>query len=72
MRKMVRAGAGAGNFDKQEPEPHKNGQAPQHWQGQYKIFVGYITDKFSLLLNVLYRRINRKNLKYVSGTFLKG
>jgi hypothetical protein len=28
MRKMVRAGAGI--FDKQEPEPHKNGPAPQH------------------------------------------
>jgi hypothetical protein len=31
MRKMVRAGAGIGIFDKQEPEPHKNGPAPQHW-----------------------------------------
>jgi hypothetical protein len=31
MRKMVRAGAGI--FDKQEPEPemHKYGPAPQHW-----------------------------------------
>jgi hypothetical protein len=29
MRKMVRAGAGAGIFDKQEPEPHKNRPAPQ-------------------------------------------
>jgi hypothetical protein len=28
MRKIVRAGAGI--FDKQEPEPHKNGPAPQH------------------------------------------
>jgi hypothetical protein len=28
MWKMVRAGAGI--FDKQEPEPHKNGPAPQH------------------------------------------
>jgi hypothetical protein len=29
---MVRAGAGAGtgNFDKQEPKPQKNGPAPQH------------------------------------------
>jgi hypothetical protein len=34
MRKLVRAEAGAGIFDKQEtePEPHKNGPAPQHWQ----------------------------------------
>jgi hypothetical protein len=32
MGKMVRAGAGAGIFDKleQESEPHKNGPAPQH------------------------------------------
>jgi hypothetical protein len=29
MGKMVRAGAGI--FDKQEAEPHKNGPAPQHW-----------------------------------------
>jgi hypothetical protein len=29
MRKIVRAGAKI--FDKQEPEPHKNGLAPQHW-----------------------------------------
>jgi hypothetical protein len=31
MGKMVRAGAGAGIFDKlePEPEPHKNGPAPQ-------------------------------------------
>jgi hypothetical protein len=28
MRKMVRAGAGI--FDKQEPEPHQNGPALQH------------------------------------------
>jgi hypothetical protein len=27
--KMVRAGAEI--FDKLEPEPHKNGPAPQHW-----------------------------------------
>jgi hypothetical protein len=26
---MVRVGAGI--FDKLEPEPHKNGPAPQHW-----------------------------------------
>jgi hypothetical protein len=32
MGKMGRAGAGAGIFDKLEPEPHKNGPAPQHWQ----------------------------------------
>jgi hypothetical protein len=33
MGKMVRAGAGAGIFDKLEPElePHKNGPAPQHF-----------------------------------------
>jgi hypothetical protein len=33
MGKTVRAGAGAGIFDKLEPElePHKNGPAPQHW-----------------------------------------
>jgi hypothetical protein len=35
MGKMVRAGAGAGIFDKlelePELEPHKNGPAPQHW-----------------------------------------
>jgi hypothetical protein len=24
-------GAGAEIFDKLEPEPHKNGPAPQHW-----------------------------------------
>jgi hypothetical protein len=32
MEKMVRAGARAGIFDKlePEPEPHKNGPAPQH------------------------------------------
>jgi hypothetical protein len=29
MGKMV--GAGAEIFDKLEPEPHKNGPAPQHW-----------------------------------------
>jgi hypothetical protein len=28
LRKMARAGAGAGIFDK--PEPYKNGPAPQH------------------------------------------
>jgi hypothetical protein len=28
---MVRAGAGAGIFNKLEPEPHKNGPAPQRW-----------------------------------------
>jgi hypothetical protein len=35
MGKMVRAGAGSGNFDKLEPElePDKNGPAPQHWMG---------------------------------------
>jgi hypothetical protein len=27
---MVRAGVGAGIFDKLEPEPHKYGPAPQH------------------------------------------
>jgi hypothetical protein len=33
MGKIVRAGAGAGIFDKLEPElePEKNGPAPQHW-----------------------------------------
>jgi hypothetical protein len=33
MWKMVRTGAGAGIFDKLEPElePHKNGTAQQHW-----------------------------------------
>jgi hypothetical protein len=33
MGKMVRAGAGAGIFDKLEPELEldKNGPAPQHW-----------------------------------------
>jgi hypothetical protein len=31
MGKMV--GAGAEIFDKLEPEPHKNGPAPQHWFG---------------------------------------
>jgi hypothetical protein len=33
MGKIVRAGAGAAIFDKleQEPEPDKNGPAPQHW-----------------------------------------
>jgi hypothetical protein len=30
MGKVVRAEAGAGIFDKLEPEPHKNGPAPQH------------------------------------------
>jgi hypothetical protein len=30
---MVQAGAGAGIFDKVEPEPHKNGPAPQHCSG---------------------------------------
>jgi hypothetical protein len=34
MRKMVRSGAGI--FDKQEPEPHKNGPAPQHCKKCYK------------------------------------
>jgi hypothetical protein len=29
MRKIVKAGAGI--FDKQEPEPHNNGPAAQHW-----------------------------------------
>jgi hypothetical protein len=29
MGKMV--GAGAEIFDQLEPEPHKNGPAPQHW-----------------------------------------
>jgi hypothetical protein len=29
MGKMVRAGAGI--FYKLDPEPHKNGPAPQHW-----------------------------------------
>jgi hypothetical protein len=28
---MFRAGAGAGFFDKLEPEPLKNGPVPQHW-----------------------------------------
>jgi hypothetical protein len=33
MGKIVRAGAGAGIFDKLEPElePHKNRPAPHHW-----------------------------------------
>jgi hypothetical protein len=33
MGKMVGVGAGAEIFDKLElePEPHKNGPAPQHW-----------------------------------------
>jgi hypothetical protein len=32
-RNFLQAGAGAGAeiFDKLEPEPHKNGPAPQHW-----------------------------------------
>jgi hypothetical protein len=34
MGKMVRAGAGI--FDKLEPEPHKNGPAPQHCSLQYR------------------------------------
>jgi hypothetical protein len=29
-RKMLRAGARAGTFDKLEPEPHKTGPALQH------------------------------------------
>jgi hypothetical protein len=28
---MVRAGVGARFLHKLEPEPHKNGPAPQHW-----------------------------------------
>jgi hypothetical protein len=36
MGKMVRAGAGAGIFDKLEPEsePDKNGPAPQHYNAR--------------------------------------
>jgi hypothetical protein len=34
MGKMV--GAGAEIFDKLEPEPHKNGPAPQHCLGEYE------------------------------------
>jgi hypothetical protein len=30
-RKIVGAGAGGKKFYKQEPEPHKNEPAPQHW-----------------------------------------
>jgi hypothetical protein len=41
MRKMVRAGAGAAIFDKQEPEPepHKNGPAPQLCQQLHSILI---------------------------------
>jgi hypothetical protein len=44
---MVRAGAGAGIFEKLEPEPHKNGPAPQHWL----ILIRNIILKFSLKLS---------------------
>jgi hypothetical protein len=33
MGKMI--GAGDEIFDKLEPEPHKNGSAPQHWFNLY-------------------------------------
>jgi hypothetical protein len=39
--KMVRAGAGI--FEKLEPEPHKNVPAPQHWKKDKKIEVFEIT-----------------------------
>jgi hypothetical protein len=31
-------GAGAEIFDKLEPEPHKNGPAPQHWVSGYRYY----------------------------------
>jgi hypothetical protein len=36
MGKIVRAGAGAGIFDKLELEPDKNGPVPQHCQNEQK------------------------------------
>jgi hypothetical protein len=43
MGKMVRAGAGAGIFDKLEPEPElepdKNGPAPQHCLNMHEIAI---------------------------------
>jgi hypothetical protein len=45
MGKMVGAGAGAGIFDKLEPDPHKNGTAPQRWLTRVNCYVRIQTRK---------------------------
>jgi hypothetical protein len=45
MGKMV--GAGAEIFDKLEPEPHKNGPAPQHWCFLMDITENYYKKKIT-------------------------
>jgi hypothetical protein len=63
MGKMAQAGAGAGIFDKLEPEPHKNGPAPQHW---YQL----CTWRNSKIISEIGRQFQRKSVCTGTGNFM--
>jgi hypothetical protein len=62
------ARAGAGIFDKlePEPEPHKNGPAPQHWYMKVRSYGNFVGRSYKYLLKLAaVRIINKSQLIYI-------